>query len=353
MTRTPAATPIADSVVRYVAAVRAELADLPDDERTELTEGLEAHVTDVAAESAEPLEHRLGTPAEFASELRTAAGLPAVGDVDPARRGLVNRLADSGAAQRVEGAYARLVRHPTARAVQQFLPELRPGWWVLRGYLVVLLLGMATTDWNRRTFPVPTVVNEQGFGVIALAIAIPASIAWSRHARAVSTLRAATVVANIAVVLFALHAFDNGFIPRYASTYYLPVGASPHYPGLDGVTNIYPYDVQGHPLDNVLLYDQHGNPIDELVDSTASGLPILRTFPHTLDGQPVTNLFPYLQSVIDPATGQEIGREQRPKVMPPQLAPTPSPAATPSASPKPTARPTTTTRPAAKPSASR
>ena len=65
----------------------AQLADLPDDDRADLLDELAAHVDELVAEGDTPLTDRLGTPAEYAAELRASAGLPPRGHgVAPARR---------------------------------------------------------------------------------------------------------------------------------------------------------------------------------------------------------------------------------------------------------------------------
>jgi hypothetical protein len=63
----------------YVSRLRHELADLPPDEVDEIIEDLEPQLAELVEElGAEPtavtLEDRLGTPGEYARELRTAAG---------------------------------------------------------------------------------------------------------------------------------------------------------------------------------------------------------------------------------------------------------------------------------------
>lgn len=63
----------------YLTQLRQELADLPADEVDEIVEDLEPQLTEIAALgdglSAAALADRLGTPAEYARELRSAAGL--------------------------------------------------------------------------------------------------------------------------------------------------------------------------------------------------------------------------------------------------------------------------------------
>jgi len=68
-----------DLQARYLAGVRAELADLPPNELTEMLDDVGAHLSDLAAELGPDadLTARLGTPAAYAAELRAAAGYPA------------------------------------------------------------------------------------------------------------------------------------------------------------------------------------------------------------------------------------------------------------------------------------
>jgi hypothetical protein len=63
-----------DDVASYGAAVRDALADLAAGEREDLLEDLEDHLAEVAAESGAPLRDRLGTPEQYAAELRAAYG---------------------------------------------------------------------------------------------------------------------------------------------------------------------------------------------------------------------------------------------------------------------------------------
>jgi uncharacterized membrane protein len=69
------------AVAMYLSQVRAELSDLPPGELADVLEDVSGHLTEVAAEfETEPtiaaLHERLGTPRQYADELRTAAGYP-------------------------------------------------------------------------------------------------------------------------------------------------------------------------------------------------------------------------------------------------------------------------------------
>ncbi len=70
------------TIATYLVQVKAELADLPPGELEDVLDDVASHLTEVAAEfEQEPTEaqlwERLGTPRQYADELRTAAGYPA------------------------------------------------------------------------------------------------------------------------------------------------------------------------------------------------------------------------------------------------------------------------------------
>ena len=124
-----------NQVTRYASAVRAAFADLPGPERELLLEDLEDHLAEVAAEAGGPLIDRLGWPEAYAAELRASAGLAAAG---PARRrGVGPWLRETWGARQLGRLWRAASTHPAGQAVLEFLPELRPAWWVLRGYLAV------------------------------------------------------------------------------------------------------------------------------------------------------------------------------------------------------------------------
>ena len=97
----------------FVAKVRQKLADLSPAVVAELTDGLEADLTDRASE--EGADFKLGTPTEYAAELRASAGLPG------------GTAARSGAARLVLGVW---------KLVAEFFTALLPAWWVARGIII-------------------------------------------------------------------------------------------------------------------------------------------------------------------------------------------------------------------------
>lgn len=317
-------------VARYATAVRAAFADLPAPERELLLEDLEDHLQEVAAEAGGPLEERLGTPAAYAAELRASAGLPAAGAAATAGRARP-RLRESRVARRLRRSWRGTMANPAAAAVAEFLPELRPAWWVLRGYLAVLaasaLLGsLYPDDGQGANFPVPELFGSQLLGLLVTVAAVVVSVRLGRRGPATGWRRGLAVAGNAALGLFAVFMLvDLGArvtshdYPAQLVTVYQrdPSGLRAH--GRE-ISNIYAFDAGGKPLRDVYLIDQDGNP----VVATHNDNPFLD--PRELvdgDGNEVANRYPQAQQEIDPATGR------RSAVPAPEFRPPPGPVRSP------------------------
>ena len=249
----------------YARQVRAALADVPAEQLTELLDDLEDHLVEVAAEGGEPLAVRLGPPAEYAAELRRAAGLaPPAGPT-----GTADAAWSTGISARLD----RLTASPQYAAVRDFLPELRPAWWVLRAWAP--LVALDAVSFGRTSLPVPSF----GFPLLGLVVT-GAAIVWSvrlglraRREPDRGDPRVAMVV-NGLLALFSLGALvavaDQ---PEPAMAYSYPEPGSTTLAHEDGepITNIHPYSSTGDPLEGVLLYDQDGRPIDNLATYTTDG----------------------------------------------------------------------------------
>jgi hypothetical protein len=309
----------ASDVATYAASVRAALSDLPVDQAEILLEDLEDHLREVASDAGGPLAERLGPPEQYAQELRAAYGATHAGGTgqDPALRDL--KLA---------------VRTLTASAwfgqVRAFLPELRPAWWVLRAYIVVLLLTEAfSRNYNLR--PIPNPFSSRGLvEIIAAAIAIVVSIRLGRQRRPLAMRgRLIAIGANVAIALIAVPVFARmGTFPSIAMMESGVAGQSQPLilPNGDALTNIYPYSKDGKPLTDVLLYDQEGRP---LTTSPNVG-DVTIEYPVGADGQPITNAYPLRQRHLngDPVSAPRVALPPWPAT-----SPTASPTVTPSPSP--------------------
>ena len=306
----------ADDVAAYASAIRAALSDLTPEQTEVLLEDLEDHLREVASEAGGPLAERLGPPERYAQELRAAYGATRAGGTrqDPALRDL--RLA---------------VRAVTASAwfmqVRAFLPELRPAWWVLRAYIVVLLLTEAfSRNYNLR--PIPNPFSSRGLlEIVAAAIAIVVSVRLGRRNRALANRgRLLAIGANVLIALIAIPVLARmGTFPSYSMVESSGSGQSQQLIMPSGVvTNIYAYSRDGKPLTDVLLYDQEGRPL-----TTGSQVGDVTTeYPLGSDGQPIANAYPLRQQHLN---GDQVSV---PRVALPPW-PAPSPAATPTVSPSP------------------
>jgi hypothetical protein len=261
----------------YLDAVRSHLADLPADERDDLLDDLEAHVHQVAATTEGPLDDALGPPATFAAELRASAGLA------PAARG-------SARLDRWRRRGDALQDHPWTRATVAFLPELRPAWWVARGWLLVWLAAEATGG-DHSAFPLPELFGNAFVGLVAT---VPV-VAWSvRLGRNPSPPRWRWVVNACAVLgaLLVLQGAGHDDDPvRYdvveAPGFAIPPDAAPgSLWRSDGspVTDLYAYGPDGQPTDQVVIVDQEGTPYE--IDSDPAWPTIPRDFWPRSDAEP-------------------------------------------------------------------
>ncbi|MFK3981081.1 HAAS signaling domain-containing protein [Micromonospora sp. NPDC050397] len=242
-------------IADYVERVGRALADLSPADRDELLEDLPEHLTDVAAEGAGTLVQRLGTPEAYAAELRAAAGLPAPdqpADRDKRVAAAVHRL--RGRLKVVDGRVGPLIGYANA---SEFLGLLRPGWWVLRGYLVAMVVTVMTTGGSFGLMP--QVDGSDVAGLLLLAVCVVGSIwlgrragqfrGWRRHLLTLGT---------VALVIFSLVGFvDADQRGRHPNFYEPAYNADPY----ADVRDVYVYDQQGRLLEGVLLFDQDGRPI--------------------------------------------------------------------------------------------
>ncbi len=258
---------VSTDVRDYLAAVMRELADLPPAERDDLLDDLDDHLHEVLAEGEGSLEQRLGPPAMYAAELRTSAGLASSTTGGKSTASLLHRAIDAMSSNTI---WRRTAEHRSTRATLDFLPQLRPAWWILRAWLAVEFIAAIQHPLFNYRFRddlglIPRVAGVHYLAVLLLLVAVPMSIAIGRRSHHGGTrllVLAGNVlaVAMIVPAVFALH-----------STTYVESQVAPQ----DGlfynghpITNIYPYDANGHPLDHVRLFDSGGQPLTPLPNMT-------------------------------------------------------------------------------------
>ena len=304
----------------YAAAVRESLADLPAAEQAVLLEDLDDHLNEVSAESDSSLEERLGPAVKYAQELRAAfraTGPAANGPVVWALRPVL----------RMAGWIADTAWY---RAVRKFLPELRPAWWVLRAYLLVL--GIAELDAGGRSVgPLPNLATKLGlFQAAATVVAIVVSVRIGRSGLGISSAwRLPTAAANgvLGIVsLLALAQLGTAVPFEGVDQGSYPLGLQVFAQG--EVTNLYPYSTDGTPLHGVLLYDQNGEPVT-LPGSKGAG--VFTDLPQDAEGRPITNEYPLHQSYPDgqPVQAPSVAVPQQPATLSPSPTPTPRPSTSP------------------------
>jgi hypothetical protein len=224
------------------------------------------------------------------------------------------RLRDSRAARGLAGLGAAVAGHPAGRAVTGFLPELRPAWWVLRGYLAVQALAVAMTPLSSGggfSFPVPRLFGSSVLGLLATAAAVAGSVWLGRRGpggtrRQVLLLAGNAVLAVVALLLVAelgdSEVGGDRYQPDQVLTFAGPVS------GLrsDGkeISNVFPFDAQGRPLEDVYLVDQDGDPI---VATHYDNEYLEPTIPVDGIGDEVPNRYPQVQHEVDAAGQRQPG----------------------------------------------
>lgn len=291
MTTTPI---VPDEIKGFADAVRAELEDLSQAERDELTGDLEVDLAEAYAESAMVLPD----PAEYADELRAAAGLPTA-------TALATSAAVDSAIVRAfrqwTSTYDRAVARPEVARVLTVGRRFRPLWWAFRGYALWALFNDLQTD----GIPGLPYTSADAAGLIAVVVAsIVIGSGFSRVGRAAilvtNVLVVLTLPLTVSLAVEAAHAVGLG--EQYDQLSMEPA-SGPDFTGLwvDGsrqVFNIFAYDKNGKPLKDVQLFDQDGDPITTVVDGadgcvtptceeTGYFVPTL-----TKDGEVVWNVFP-------------------------------------------------------------
>ncbi|RLP92135.1 hypothetical protein EAD89_09370 [Micromonospora sp. BL4] len=329
-------------ITDYVARVRAALADLPTTQRDELTEDLADHLTEVAAEAEGTLVERLGEPETYAAELRSAAGAEPGGG-----RNLDQRVAT--AVVRVRGRLRALdtrLGPPLGYATaSDFLRLLRPGWWVLRGYLAAMLVTVISTGGSFGLLP--RFGGELLAGFIMLVGFVLASI-WigRRSAQLTRWPRSAVQVGSAVLVVFALSSLIQAEDRmRYGDYGIDPASINGPY---DRVRDVFVYDSEGRLVENARLFDQNGDPIrlgypdcTDLADEY--GKPLLRAYPYCPNQAPFGPRAP--GAVVPSATPESTstpGSTTTPdpsgtSTGQPTVSPTVTPSPTPSGAPTPTA----------------
>jgi hypothetical protein len=292
---------LSTEVETYLSGVRGALADLPPGTREELLEDLAEHLAEVAAEGEGSLVARLGEPAAYAAELRAAAGIT---------RGSSRASLDATAAVQhlrrwARAADLRLGRLTGYERFSDFGRLLRPAWWVLRGYVLALILMNFFIPNATGVLPPSSESFWPWLAVVGVCALVSVRIgAVSRRWRHRTSVTLLLLGANVALALFLV----GGAFVYSDKTMFVEPSAS--YEDPYGSTVVFPYDDQGRPLTGVRLVDQYGQPVR------------LGT------GSACANRYQFDVTMSDPAFAYPLCGQAHPlPSLPPLLAPTAAPTA--------------------------
>jgi hypothetical protein len=246
-------------IEQYYERVRAALSGVPAEVRDDLLEDLPDHLAEVLAEGEGSLRDRLGEPDAYAAELRAAAGVADPAEPGP-RRLHAGLERATEALRRFDLQAGRLVGYPR---LLDLLRAIRPGWWVLRGWIVAQFISGAhvRSTWSG---VVPSMGGSHLIGLGATLAVIAASI-WfgQRSLRFADWPRRLTFAASAVIAIWAVFVLaDNVGGEKYV--YVDTSGAGSSYDGYGNATDmadIYVYDQAGNPVVGARLFDQNGNPI--------------------------------------------------------------------------------------------
>lgn len=265
-------TPVlSEHIAAYATQVRAHLADLEPDVVEDLTDGLEADLTEALADAApapsgtaaldgdaaaerDELASRFGTPAEYAGELRAAAGLPAA---SPGRRGWRTRVSLRDALLDVMSPLPENLRRwaatPWGEQVAGFVRSLAPVWWVLRAWVLVSIFGDVREHLGLALFLMVVVVISVQVG----------RGAWRPGRRG----RAVVTVANVVAAIVMIPVLATVYSPAREAVYYsspAPIVEEPEaavWVGGERATNLFVYGPDGELIDGAQVVDQSGRPV--------------------------------------------------------------------------------------------
>lgn len=275
-----------DAVTYYAAQVRAALEGLDREVIDDLTDGLEADLTETVLDelwvegSATPksaltsldeqaLIERFGPPAEYAAELAAAAEVEIPQPTTAKRPALRERLAQSRGRVRA-GMTAFVERHGWAREGFAMLRAMRPVWWAVRGWgLYVIVISQVL-----RVFDPTQWVPRNPVNWIICLVAVGLSVQygrkkfwqgkWGRRGGRLAS------VASVIAVLIAISSILTYLQWRMnPGTYASSDADAAYWAGMearsDGVfvngesaTNLFVYDAQGQPVEDARIVDQKG-----------------------------------------------------------------------------------------------
>jgi hypothetical protein len=140
----------------------------------------------------------------------------------------------------------------------EFLILLRPAWWVLRGYLVAMVVAWSLDSSGQPIGLLPRIGGSEVVALVVLGGSIWASIWLGRRSlRLAPGPRYALWAGTAVLILVALGGFLNADSSTRGS-YYSDVNYTDPY---GHVRDVFVYDEQGRLVEGARLFDQDGQPI--------------------------------------------------------------------------------------------
>lgn len=230
------------SIPDFAASVRLELRDLPKSVIEELTGDLEASLQERRQDEGENFQ--LGSPNEYAAELREAAGM----GPRPVSK---TRFGSKAMLSAVE---SWLRKYQLTSAILEFGISVRPLWWVLR----------ATLAWGLFSGFYPNSVTDLAFLVLLVFL----SVQWGRKKWFTGKFFD-SILLPLNVVAVLLLAPGSVLISNAVNTAVntqqvmqeWSVDSGLVYNG-ESVTEIKAYDSAGAEVNGLIFRDQNGNPLE-------------------------------------------------------------------------------------------
>lgn len=234
--------PVQNNIAAFAKAIRAELSDLPKREIQELTEGLEADLTERFAE--EGAEFPLESAHEYAADLREAAG------VTP-RAAKSKAFSAKALTENVE---TWLRKTALGNAILEFGISIRPVWWVLRAIVAWAIFA--------------GVFYSFGDGLILLPIVIFLSVQWGRKKWFTNKFFTGLLLPlNLVAVLGIIPVQEMAI--RTLNNYAYAEEMIRNWPGSDGlrldgnlVTELKAFDSKNNEISGLSFKDQSGKLIE-------------------------------------------------------------------------------------------
>jgi hypothetical protein len=230
---------LTDNTIKdFAAAVRAELADLPKREIQDLTDGLEADLQDRFSEEGPGFD--LGSAAEYAAELREAAGVAPKNTKRP-----------YFSMEALNEGFTEWITHSGfGRAIYDFLFAVRPVWWVLRAGIAYLMIELLT---------------RSAASLWLLPVLMLISVQWGRKKWLTQKFFTA-ILLPLNVLALVLSVPTASIINSKVDEYYAMQSALGNQPSIDGlrlqgssVTEIKAYDETGTEVTGLTFKDEKGN----------------------------------------------------------------------------------------------